>query len=86
VVVSHSSSALILFRATEGLIRCPLTGFDKLSVLLTSYRDFENDHEWEWLHNDSPYASALAFEPTSDGSGNKAEMVVTNEWKSKVSV
>jgi hypothetical protein len=54
-------------------------------VLLTSYRDFDNDREWEWLHNDSLYASALVFEPTGDGGGNKAEMVVTNEWKSKVS-
>jgi hypothetical protein len=48
---------------------------------LTSYRDFKIDKEWEWLHNDSAYASALVFEPFE---GNKAEMVVTNEWRSKV--
>ena len=51
-------------------------------VLLTSYRDFAEDKEWEWLHNDSAYASALVFEPVE---GNKAEMVVTAEWRSKVS-
>lgn len=60
-----------------------LTGlpFLLLTVLLTSYRDFKTDKEWEWLHNDSAYASALVFEPFE---GNKAEMVVTNEWRSKV--
>lgn len=56
-----------------------------VSVLLTSYRDFENDKEWEWLRNDSPYAGALRFEQSeSDPSGRKAEMIVTPEWKSKV--
>ena len=60
-----------------------LTGlpFLLLTVLLTSYRDFKTDKEWEWLHNDSAYASALVFEPFE---GNNAEMVVTNDWRSKV--
>lgn len=53
-------------------------------VLLSSYRDFPTDDGWDWLHNDSPYASALVFEPVSDGSG-KCEMVVTEKWRSKVS-
>jgi hypothetical protein len=65
--------------------------FERLSiVLLTSYRDFEGDKEWEWLHNDSPYSSALVFEPfeadeQGEGRGRKAEMIVTSDWKSKVS-
>jgi hypothetical protein len=52
---------------------------------MTSYRDYKNDKEWEWLHNDSAYASALKFEASeSDPTGHKLEMIVTSEWKSKV--
>lgn len=53
--------------------------------MLSSYRDFETDKEWEWLHNDSPYADALVFESFEEDP-RKAEMVVTNGWKSKVSI
>ncbi|KAG7527660.1 hypothetical protein FFLO_06707 [Filobasidium floriforme] len=56
-------------------------GSSECGFLLTSYRDFKTDKEWEWLHNNSAYASALVFEPFE---GNKAEMVVTNDWRSKV--
>ncbi|KAJ9125226.1 hypothetical protein QFC22_000181 [Naganishia vaughanmartiniae] len=60
-------------------------GSSECGFLMTSYRDYENDKEWEWLHNDSPYASALKFEESeSDPTGGKLEMIVTSEWKSKV--
>lgn len=55
------------------------------TVLLSSYRDFANDKEWEWLHNDSAYADALVFEKFEEDP-RKAEMVVTNGWKSKVTL
>ncbi|KAJ9101904.1 putative NRPS-like protein biosynthetic cluster, partial [Naganishia cerealis] len=65
----------VKWRAIHGLF---------LIVLMTSYRDYENDKEWEWLRNDSPYASALKFEQSeSDSTGRKLEMIVTSEWKSK---
>ena len=59
-----------------------------LSVLLSSHRDYKNEHDWELLRNDSPYANALHFEETLDAgpSGTKRyEMVVTSEWSSLVS-
>ncbi|KAJ9108879.1 hypothetical protein QFC21_000199 [Naganishia friedmannii] len=59
-------------------------GSSECGFLMTSYRDYANDKEWEWLHNDSPYASALKFEESeSDPTGRKLEMIVTSEWKSK---
>jgi hypothetical protein len=81
--------SLLAFQFEVLSVKIKLTVFNTLAtsmhvVLLTSYREFDNDREWEWLHNDSPYASALVFEPTGDEGGKKAEMVVTNEWKSKV--
>lgn len=54
-----------------------------MSVLLSSFRDFKNEKDWEWLRNDSPYSSALKFE---DVGNDKYEMVVTKEWQSKVSI
>ncbi|KAJ9115675.1 putative NRPS-like protein biosynthetic cluster [Naganishia adeliensis] len=60
-------------------------GSSECGFLLTSYRDFQNDSEWEWLRNDSPYAAALKFELSeSDPTGRKSEMIVTSEWRSKV--
>lgn len=56
-------------------------------VLLSSYRDFETEIDWEWLRNDSAYSDALRFVPMeSDGTSGEAkfEMVVTERWSSKV--
>jgi len=55
---------------------------------LSSHRDYETEKDWEWLRNDSAYSDALLFEPVeNDGTSSaeqKYEMVVTNQWSSKV--
>ena len=58
------------------------------TVLLSSHRDYGTENDWEWLRNDSAYSDALLFEPVDgDGTSNeeKFEMLVTENWKSKVS-
>lgn len=52
-----------------------------VTVLLSSHRDYETEHDWEWLRNDSAYSDALVFEAAEE---NKFEMVVTDKWSSKV--
>lgn len=54
-------------------------------VLMSSHRDYETENDWEWLRNDSDYADALRFEQVPD-EPEKYEMVVTDEWQSKVSL
>lgn len=56
-----------------------------VAVLLSSYRDFDTEKDWEWMRNDSPYRNDLAFEPfEGDPRGLKAEMVVAKAWRSRV--
>ena len=53
-------------------------------VLLSSYRDFETENDWEWLRNDSSHGDLLKFEKTIEE--GKFEMVVSKDWSSKVSL
>ncbi|WVQ94361.1 hypothetical protein IAU59_001440 [Kwoniella sp. CBS 9459] len=57
-------------------------GSSECGFLLSSHRHYETEEDWEWLRNDSPYASAIRFEPV-EGDQNKFEMVVTDKWASK---
>ncbi|KAK4686150.1 hypothetical protein P7C73_g3978, partial [Tremellales sp. Uapishka_1] len=57
-------------------------GSSECGFLLSSYRDFDLEDDWEWLRNDSAYSDALVFEPVAGGVG-KYEMVVTDGWSSK---
>ncbi|OCF34514.1 hypothetical protein I316_03555 [Kwoniella heveanensis BCC8398] len=57
-------------------------GSSECGFLLSSHRQYETEKDWEWLRNDSPYASAIKFEPV-EGEQNKFEMVVTDKWASK---
>ncbi|WVF66748.1 hypothetical protein IAT40_001490 [Kwoniella sp. CBS 6097] len=57
-------------------------GSSECGFLLSSHRDYRNEKDWEWLRNDSPFASAIMFEPV-EGEQDKFEMVVTDRWASK---
>ncbi|ORX40318.1 hypothetical protein BD324DRAFT_655201 [Kockovaella imperatae] len=66
----------------QGIRLVSRLGSSECGFLLSSYRDFEHDLEWDWLRNNSAYSQALSFEPSPIRDG-LFELVVGNEWLSK---
>lgn len=58
---------------------------------MTSFRDFDNDKEWNYFRSEGPYAvknvdKFITFEPRDgEGANERFELIVKDGWPTKVS-
>ncbi|KAG1719306.1 L-aminoadipate-semialdehyde dehydrogenase [Suillus lakei] len=83
---SASPDELGDFLVNEGVRLVSHYGLTEMGQLMTSFRDFETDKDWNWLRAKGPYVKTkvneyLRFEPRS---GDTYELLVLDGWPSKV--